>query len=347
MRPAHLAEILEQEFLGLARQQHAPVMLWGPPGVGKSQIVAQVAQRFGVPLIDLRLSQMEASDLRGLPFRQGDEVLWAQPAMLPHEARHGAAGILFLDEITSAPPSVSAAAYQLILDRALGDYRLPPGWAIVAAGNRQGDRGVTYAMPAPLANRFTHYAVETHMEDWVGWAQAQGIDERLVAFLRFRPELLFEFDPARPGMAFPTPRTWEYAHRALQKFAQHPHLQLSALSACVGEAAGLECSAFLEHFERLPDLDAILRGEAIEAPAEIDLQYAVVAALVTRCRQQLGQPGAESAWGHVLDWAQQLPLRELGVMLVSDLYRSLGRRLIGLPAFRLWARSVSELMFYE
>ncbi|MFN3785937.1 MAG: AAA family ATPase, partial [Thiothrix sp.] len=142
MRPAHLSSILDKEFLGTLQGHHTPVMLWGPPGVGKSQIIAQVGQRHNAPVIDIRLSQMEPSDLRGIPFRDGGLVEWAIPSMLPDEKRHGEVGILFLDEITSAVPSVSAAAYQLILDRRLGDYRVPDGWAIFAAGNRQGDRGV-------------------------------------------------------------------------------------------------------------------------------------------------------------------------------------------------------------
>jgi MoxR-like ATPase len=186
MRPAQLAFILDREFLSTAAGHHTPVMLWGPPGVGKSQIVAQVAARHGVPVVDIRLSQMEPSDLRGIPFRVGDVVQWAVPTMLPDAERHWPSGILFLDEITSAPPAVSAAAYQLILDRRLGDYRVPPGWAIFAAGNRQGDRGVTYAMPAPLANRFSHFTVDVNLDDWAHWAYANGIDERIVAFLRFK-----------------------------------------------------------------------------------------------------------------------------------------------------------------
>ena len=179
--------ILDSEFQSTTAGHHTPVMLWGPPGVGKSQMVAQVADRNDVPVIDIRLSQMEPSDLRGIPFRVDERVEWAVPAMLPDRNRHGERGILFLDEITSAPPSVSAAAYQLILDRRLGAYTVPAGWAIFAAGNRQGDRGVTYTMPAPLANRFSHFEVETHLDDWVAWAYANGIDERVIAFLRFRP----------------------------------------------------------------------------------------------------------------------------------------------------------------
>lgn len=237
MRPAQLLRVLDREFLSTADGHHTPVMLWGPPGVGKSQMVAQIAARHAVPVIDIRLSQMEPSDLRGIPFRQGERVEWAVPAMLPDVERHGPSGVLFLDEITSAPPVVSAAAYQLILDRRLGEYRVPSGWAIFAAGNRQGDRGVTYSMPAPLANRFSHFEVETHLDDWAAWAYASGIDERVIAFLRFRPELLFDFDPAHNPVAFPSPRSWEFAHRALKKFEEARDLLQGALQACVGPAA--------------------------------------------------------------------------------------------------------------
>ena len=150
MRPAHLLTVLEKEFLGAASGHHTPVMLWGPPGVGKSQMVAQVADKNNVEVIDIRLSQMEPSDLRGIPFRENGSVEWAVPAMLPNEERHGKSGILFLDEITSAAPSVSAAAYQLILDRRLGQYTVPDGWAIFAAGNRQGDTDNDTSFHLPL-----------------------------------------------------------------------------------------------------------------------------------------------------------------------------------------------------
>ncbi|MFI0460388.1 MAG: AAA family ATPase, partial [Candidatus Thiodiazotropha endolucinida] len=190
MRPIQLITILEQEFISTRAGHHTPVMLWGPPGVGKSDMVREVAMNHQAPVIDIRLSQMEPSDLRGIPFRVNGSVEWAVPSILPSRERHGASGILFLDEITSAPPTVSAAAYQLILDRRLGEYQVPDGWAIFAAGNRQGDRGVTYSMPAPLANRFSHFEVGTNLDDWVAWAYRNDIDERIIAFLRFRPELL-------------------------------------------------------------------------------------------------------------------------------------------------------------
>jgi hypothetical protein len=347
MRPAHLLTILEQEFLSTREGHHTPVMLWGPPGVGKSQMVAQVAARHGVRVIDVRLSQMEPSDLRGIPFRVGEHVEWAVPAMLPDAVRHGAQGILFLDEINAAPPSVSAAAYQLILDRRLGEYRVPEGWAIFAAGNRQGDRGVTYTMPAPLANRFSHFEVETHLDDWVGWAYGNGIDERLIAFLRFRPELLFDFDPAHNPAAFPSPRSWEFAHRGLQKFAGHPQLLRETLQACVGAAAGIELHAFVTSLDRMPDLDAILAGEDAPVPREIDLQYAVAAALVGRAIRARGTAEAQQTYDRILRYARRFPQREMGVMLVSDMHRAIGEALFQAPEFATWANAVADVVLYE
>ena len=347
MRPSHISQILEREFASTAAAAHTPVMLWGAPGVGKSQIIAQIARKHGVPLIDVRLSQMEPTDLRGIPFRVGDRVEWSVPALLPDATRHGPSGILFLDEITSAPPTVTAAAYQLILDRRLGEYRAPDGWVIFAAGNRYGDRGVTYVMPTPLANRFTHFEIEPHLDDWVAWAHAAAIDARVIAFLRFRPDLLFDFDLARNPVAYPSPRSWEYAHRALVKFDDSPELLLDALQACVGPAAGVEFKAFVDNMHELPDIDAIARGESAQVPRGIDLQYGVAAALVRRAVQVRDMPHAAVVHGHILKYAKCFPQREMGVMLVTDLHRSVGRPLIAVPEFSEWAASITDLMLYD
>ncbi|MCW8910923.1 MAG: MoxR family ATPase [Gammaproteobacteria bacterium] len=346
MRPAKLLVVLEREFTSTETGHHTPVMLWGPPGVGKSQMVAQVAEKNKVPMIDIRLSQMEPSDLRGIPFRIEDSVEWAVPSMLPDAKRHGLKGILFLDEITSAPPSVSAAAYQLILDRRLGNYEVPEGWAIFAAGNRQGDRGVTYTMPAPLANRFSHYEVDVNLDDWVAWAWERGINERVIAFLRFRPDLLFDFDPSHNPVAFPSPRSWEFTHNALHKFEDHPELFLGALQACVGPAAGIELNAFIDSLDQMPDLDAIIAGEKVPAPKEIDLQYAVASALVGRAIQVKGKDNAQQVMGKILAYAKQFRQKEMGVMMVSDMHRAIGEEIFTVPEFSDWANDIAELMIY-
>lgn len=347
MRPSQLLAVLEREFTSTRSGHHTPVMMWGPPGVGKSQIVTQIAARHAVPVIDIRLSQMEPSDLRGIPFRVGEHVEWAVPAMLPDAQRHGVEGILFLDEITSAPPSVSAAAYQLILDRRLGAYQVPSGWAIFAAGNRQGDRGVTYSMPAPLANRFSHFEFDTNLDDWVAWAYANGIDERVIGFLRFRPELLFDFDPAHNPVAFPSPRSWEFAHRALAKFGDHAQLLTGALQACVGPAAGIELAAFVENLDKLPDIDAIVRGDKVPVPREVDLQYAVAAALVGRAIRARDNGNAQETYGHIIDYAGSFPQREMGVMLISDMHRAIGQELFSVPQFAQWAKQVADVMLFD
>ncbi len=347
MRPVQLLTILDREFQSTQDGHHTPVMLWGPPGVGKSQMVAQVAACHQIPVVDIRLSQMEPSDLRGIPFRVDQQVEWAVPSLLPDTDRHGTQGILFLDEITSAPPAVSAAAYQLILDRRLGEYQVPDGWAIFAAGNRQGDRGVTYTMPAPLANRFSHYEVDTNLDDWVSWAYRNNIDERIIGFLRFRPELLFDFDPAHNPVAFPSPRSWEFAHRGLQKFMDHPELLQGTLQSVVGPAAGVELHAFIANLEQMPDLDGIVTGQEVAVPEEIDLQYAVAAALVGRAIRANGTDDRNMIVGNILDYAGRFPQREMGVMLVSDMHRAIGNAVFEVPQFANWAQAISDVMLFE
>jgi len=347
MRPSHLQAILDQELTSAADGHHTPVMIWGPPGVGKSQLVADVAGNQSVPIIDLRLSQMEPSDLRGIPFRTDNLVEWATPRMLPDAERHGPSGILFLDEITSALPAVSAAAYQLILDRTLGDYQVPNGWVIFAAGNRQGDRGVTYAMPSPLANRFTHFSFDINLDDWVLWAHHNNIDERVIAFLRFRPELLFDFDPAQDPVAFPTPRSWEFAHHALKKFNTQPDILAGALQACVGKAAGIELSAFIDNLQNLPDISAILNGENVPVPESVDLQYALASSLVGHSVRSVDTPEKNTTIGNILDYASKFEQREMGVMLVSDIHRAIGEPLFEVPQFQDWANQVADVMLYD
>jgi hypothetical protein len=318
MRPAQVTQILGREFTSAAAGQHTPVMLWGPPGIGKSDLVREVAERHAVPVVDLRLSQLEPTDLRGIPFRTDGLVEWAVPALLPDAERHGAAGILFLDEINAAPPTVS-----------------------------QGDRGVVYSMPSPLANRFTHLEVEPNLDDWVDWAHGRGVDPRLIGFLRFRPDLLFDFDPAQTPTAFPSPRTWEFSDRALAKFGDDRALLSAALQGCVGPAAGIEAAAYIEHLDRLPDIDAIANGTSDEVPEGIDLQYAVAAALVRRALQAREAGDPLPVYGHLLAYAGKLPQRELGVMLVADLYRAVGQPLCEAPQFATWAGQVADVMLVE
>jgi hypothetical protein len=312
-----------------------PTFLWGAPGIGKSSIIKQIACENGIECIDLRLSLMDPTDLKGIPFYERDShsALWAPPSFLPREGR----GILFLDELNSAAPAVQASAYQLILDRKVGEYTLPDGWAIVAAGNREGDRGVVYRLPSPLANRFVHIEMEVNATDWRDWALGRGIDERVVAYIGFKNSALFGFDPLKNERSFATPRSWEAVHTILNSSLSKT-LWLEAISGAVGEAAAVDFLGFCQVMDKLPDVDAILRGEEAEVSEDLSTLYALASALVTRI---LGTP-SDDAVSNVLHYSLKLK-NEFAVMIVQDLQRQ-GVLMEHLDAFGEWVEAYAYLL---
>jgi MoxR-like ATPase len=160
--------------------------------------------------------QLDPVDLRGLPRISADQAEWVPPKFLPTSGQ----GILFLDELTAAPQMTQAGCYQLVLDRKLGEYRLPEGWVVIAAGNPASERGVHFSMPRPLRNRFVHLDLEPDFEDWSKWAMRAGIRPEILAFLRFKPALLHDADATSDQNAWPTPRSWEMASQVLTGVAK-------------------------------------------------------------------------------------------------------------------------------
>ena len=267
MTPQGLTEFLDR----LVREEiFFSTMLWGPPGIGKSSIVAQTAQAHGLGLIDVRLSQLAPTDLRGLPVAENGVARWYPPEFLPQEG----AGILFLDELNLAPPVMQGMAQQLILDRKVGSYHVPDGWFIWAAGNRKEDRAAVYDMPAPLANRFIHLFVEPDFESFKDYAIRAGVHEQLLAFLAFRPEMLHKLDPQQP--AWPSPRSWMMANRL--------HAAGLDIAPVVGTATAGEFAAYLRLYKNLPDIEKILagKGDKLTFPTEPSVRYAVVIGLALR-----------------------------------------------------------------
>jgi MoxR-like ATPase len=246
------------------------VMIWGPPGVGKSSIVAQLAEGHQLEVIDLRLSQLAPTDLRGLPVADGQVSRWLPPEFLPSRG----AGVLFLDELNMAPPAVQGIAQQLILNRRVGSYEVPADWFVWAAGNRKEDRAAVFEMPAPLANRFLHYDVEPHLESFRKWALRRGVHEQVLAFLSFRPALLHKPD-GKTG-AWPSCRSWEMASEL--------HECGLSVGPAVGEGAAEEFKAYCKLYKSLPDIDAILRGSggSIEFPKEPSYRFAITIGLALR-----------------------------------------------------------------
>jgi hypothetical protein len=272
MKPSGVASALR--ILVRARQA---VFIWSGPGCGKSAVTRQVAAALNLPLHDVRALLLDPVDLRGLPFLASDgRSKWAVPDFLPQDG----SGILFLDELNAAPAMVQASCYQLILDRKLGEYTLPEGWSIVAAGNRDSDRAVTTRMPTPLRNRFVHLEFEVDLQEWCEWAIQAGIRSEVVAFLRFRPALLSCFD--RDANAFPSTRSWEFVSRILDSLGAPSNLAVEheLIVGAVGTGAATEFSGFLRMFRELPDVDAILLDpQHAPAPEDPSAQYAVASAL--------------------------------------------------------------------
>jgi len=191
-----------------------PVFLWGAPGIGKSEVVESITQELNGFMVDLRLGQMDPTDIRGVPYFNKELGLmdWAPPIDLPSEelAAKYPVIVLFLDEMNSAAPAVQAAAYQLILNRRVGKYVLPSNVVIVAAGNRESDRGVTYRMPTPLANRFVHIEMRVDFASWQEWAIDAGIHKDVVGYLTFAKQDLYDFDAKSSSRSFATPRSWSF-----------------------------------------------------------------------------------------------------------------------------------------
>ncbi|WP_373035028.1 AAA family ATPase [Sulfurimonas sp.] len=316
-------------------EQKVPSFLWGAPGIGKSSIIKQIAQSKGVGFIDLRLALMDPTDLKGIPFydKESHTALWAPPAFLPKSGE----GILFLDELNSAAPSVQASAYQLILDRKVGEYELPSGWAIVAAGNREGDRGVTYRMPSPLANRFVHFEMQVDVDDWKYWAYKNSLDERIISYISYVNEHLFTFDAKSDEKSFATPRSWEYVDSIL-KSSISQDLVLDSISGAVGREVAVGFLSFAKVMGRLPDIETVLNSGEGEYSDEVDVLYALSTALVSTYLKDATDEKLDNLLRYTLGMKS-----EFAVLCVQDLQRN-GVSMEHSSVFKEWVQKFAYLL---
>jgi len=260
-----------------------PIFLWGPPGIGKSDIVHQIAEQFNAPVIDVRLSLWEPTDIKGIPYFDSNtsKMVWAPPGELPDAefaSKHKNV-VLFLDEMNSAAPAVQAAAYQLILNRKVGTYRLPDNVMIVAAGNREADKGVTYRMPAPLANRFVHLEMKVDFDDWFQWAVNHKINKDVVGFLNFSKKDLYDFDPKSPSRSFATPRSWSFVSELLEDNLDDG-TTTDLVAGSVGEGLAVKFMAHRKIASAMPDPTEILAGKVKEMKTrEISAMYSLTVSL--------------------------------------------------------------------
>jgi len=297
--------------------QKLPVFIWGAPGIGKSSIVKAIAKEQELEFLDLRLSLLDPTDLKGIPFfnTETNEGVWAKPSFLP--SKPDSKGILFLDEINTAPPAVQASAYQLILDRKVGEYELPKGWSIIAAGNRENDRGVVYKMPPPLANRFVHFEMEVDFDDWKAWAYSTKLDASIIGYLAYDKSMLFTFDATSNEKSFATPRSWEYVD-SIVKSGIDAELILDSIAGAVGREAAIGYSSFKKVMKELPDLNQILEGTLSELEEE---DSKVMMALCIGLVNVLIESPSTKAINNVLKFSLKLP-GEFSIMLVKDMQQN-------------------------
>lgn len=310
MGPKQLAAHLKHG-LSLPRAKRRPKFISGPPGVGKSSIVAQVARDLGREICDVRAVLLDPVDFRGIPKEVDMVTHWCPPSFLPQGEGEG---VLFLDELAQAPQLVQSACLQLCLDRRLGEYQLPDGWDIVAASNRQEDRAGASKMITPLLNRFIHYDLEVSHTEWMAWALQNNIHADVTGFLRMRPELLMTFDAKSNARAFASPRSWEFLSDQLDGLPLDMLIQEAIGS--VGEGVGAEFVGYCKLKHLMPDpLAVIAHPDTIPLPGsdQLSVLWALIGALV-----EMGRTADHQAIAAMIVVANRIP-QECAALFIRDL----------------------------
>lgn len=277
---------------GLPIRLFPSVMLWGPPGVGKSQAVRQLGKAIEkntgkkTHVTDVRLLLFNPIDLRGIPTANEDKTLaiWLKPQIFQMDASDDVVNILFLDEISAAPQSVQAAAYQITLDRVVGEHKLPENCIVIAAGNRTTDKSVAFKMPKALANRLMHIEVEDNFNSWKEWAIRSGINDKVVGFLSFRRQHLMTFDATNDDLAFATPRAWEMVSNILNYVNSDVDKTYHLIAGVIGTGLAIEIRTWAKVYDDLPNIEDIFNGRQAKVPTGTDAMYALCAAMTAYAR---------------------------------------------------------------
>lgn len=315
-------------------QTNTPVFIHGSPGIGKSYIVNDIAKEYNYQITDVRLSQLDAVDLRGIPSIIDSKTVWMSPIFLPTDKQ--SKGILFLDELNSAPASVQAAIYQLVLDRKIGEYELPKSWRIICAGNKIDDKGIVFRLPSPLVNRMVHIVLEARYDDFKKWAIKNKLHSFIIGFLGFRPDLLSVPISANSetNPAFCTPRAWAMLSNILINSEDITKIS-PIIYGTVGYAAGIEFSSFVKIYENLPNIDAILEGIEENVPNEASALYALCAAIIEKYSNNIQAK-------NLFLYSKKLPV-EFAVMLIKDLLIK-DESIAELEEFELWLEEYGEFI---
>lgn len=246
---------------------------------GLRQIASEISERTGkrVEVTDVCLLLFNPVDLRGIPTANEDKTLavWLKPKIFQMDDSDYVINFLFLDEISAAPQSVQAAAYQITLDRTVGEHRLLENCIVIAAGNRVTDRSVAYTMPKALANRLCHIEIESDNKSWHEWAVNSGINHMVLGFLDYNPSMLMGFDAVTDGLAFPTPRSWEMVSNILNQVSEDVGEVFPLISCCVGDAVAYGLRTWSEVYSKISAVDEMFTGKATGVPSRPEILYVV------------------------------------------------------------------------
>lgn len=298
------------------------VMLWGPPGVGKSQGVREIASEIErrtdkeVRITDVRLLLFNPVDLRGIPTANEDKTLavWLKPQIFQMDESEEVVNILFLDEITAASTSVQAAAYQITLDRTVGEHRLPENCIVIAAGNRVTDRSVAYNMPKALANRLCHLEIKEDANAWHDWAVKSRVHPYVTGYIEYNGSALIKSDGME--LAFPTPRSWEMVSNILNYVSDDIAAVYPMIVGCVGESAGNLFRTWTEVYSSLPSVKDIFYKGKGDVPKEREMQIALKSVMVDYARQCQDKKMIDKS----IDFSCKMPWSFRGKLL-QDYYR--------------------------
>ena len=260
--------------------------LCGAPGVGKSQGIYQIAEILEratgkkVAVTDVRLLLFSPVDLRGIPVadEKREFANWLRPAIFNMSDDENVINILFLDELSAAPQSVQAAAYQICLDRKVGEHKLPDNCIVIGAGNRTTDKSVAYAMPKALCNRMMHFSICADYASWRQWAVRNDINSSVIAYLGFDSSKL-STEPNTSDNAYPTPRSWAFVSELLHTMDSAPEDIHTLISACIGSDNAIEFEAFCKVYKDLPGIEQIIDGCCTKYPKSADALFALVSGL--------------------------------------------------------------------
>ena len=336
---------------GLPIKVFPSVMLWGPPGVGKSQAVRQLGKEIEkntgkkTYITDVRLLLFNPIDLRGIPTANAEKTLaiWLKPQIFQMDSSENVVNILFLDEISAAPQSVQAAAYQITLDRVVGEHKLPENCIVIAAGNRTTDKSVAFKMPKALANRLLHIEVEGSFKSWKEWAIRSGINDKVVGFLSFRQQHLMTFDPGNDDLAFATPRAWEMVSNVLNYVDSDVDKMYSLIAGVIGTGLAIEFRTWAKVYDDLPDIEDIFDGRQPKVPTGTDAMYALCAAMTAYAREHKDDIRRIA---NSVKYADRMPPDFSTVLFKDYMYieNDFKAKLLRIPEFSAWLSTKGRLL---